>query len=43
MIPACRPENDLDFSPMSLIAIDKSATEIRSPAVSSMSSSLGVA
>ena len=38
-IPACEPVNEIASRPRSLIAIDSSAIEIRSPAVSSMSSS----
>src|SRR5438128_8084099 len=40
-IPACDPVNETASLPRSLIAIDRSAIEIRSPAVSSMSRSRG--
>ena len=40
-MPACEPVNDTALRPRSLIAIETSATEIRSPAVSSMSCSRG--
>ena len=40
-IPACEPVNETASWPRSLIAIETSAIEIRSPAVSSMSSSRG--
>ncbi len=41
MMPACEPVNDLAVTPRSAMAIASSAIEIRSPAVSSMSSSRG--
>src|SRR4051812_2162436 len=40
-MPACEPVNDTASRPRSLIAIERSAIEIRSPAVSSMSRSRG--
>ena len=40
-IPACEPVNETASWPRSLIAIETSAIEMRSPAVSSMSSSRG--
>src|SRR5207237_601950 len=40
-IPACEPVNETASRPRSLIAIERSAIEIRSPAVRSMSSSRG--
>ena len=40
-IPACEPVNEIASRPRSLIAIETSAIEIRSPAVSSMSISRG--
>ncbi len=39
MIPACEPVNEIACRPRSMIAIESRAIEIRSPAVSSMSSS----
>jgi hypothetical protein len=37
MIPACEPVKEREFAPWALIAIARSAIEMRSPEVSSMS------
>ena len=38
-MPACEPVNEIDCLPRSMIAIERSAIDTRSPAVNSMSSS----
>jgi hypothetical protein len=42
MIPACEPVNERDFAPSELMASESRAIEMRSPEVSSMSSSRGL-